>query len=168
VRGHSQRCQRFLGNANSHPHRHLAPKTPADPTTIVERHLLTAGEKLSNIQLPVSAGYALADRGIALRLNSKLANYLRLNSLGWQRLQSDQVTGRTGFGGGAVRFSRDELPMLQCNLLEGLYVAEKREGLISVKPTSGWTIQCNVTYLFCCGGQSQMRLIDLHCVQTGL
>ena len=28
--------------------------------------------------------------------------------------------------------------------------------------------RCNLTYLFCCGGHSQMRLIDLHCEQTGL
>jgi hypothetical protein len=86
VQARSQCCQPLLGNANLHPHRLLAPRTPADPTTTGERRLLSAGGKLSNIQLQVSAGYALADRGIALRSNSKLANHLRLNCLGWQRL----------------------------------------------------------------------------------
>lgn len=125
MRGRSQCCQRFLGNPNSHSHLHLGPATPTDLTTTVEHRLLIVGEKLSNIQLPASAGYALADHGMAHHSNLKLGNYPRLNSLDWQRLQSDRVTGRKGFGGGAVRFSRDGLLMLRCNLLEGLYVAEK-------------------------------------------
>ena len=125
MRGRSQRCQHFLGNPNSHPHLHLGPTTPTDLTTTVEHRLLIVGEKLSNIQLPASASYALVDLGIAHHSNLKLGTYPRLNSLDWQRLQSDRETGREGFGGGAVRFSRDGLLMLRYNLLEGLYVGEK-------------------------------------------
>jgi hypothetical protein len=145
-----------------HPHPNLAPTTPADPTTTVEHHLLIAREKLSNIQLPVFAGYALADHDIAHRSNSNLANYPRLNSLDWQRLQSDRATGRKGFGGGAVRFSRDELLMLRCNLSGGLYVAEQRKNSSAGSLPQVGQSKCNLTYLFCCGGHSQMRLIDLH------
>jgi len=125
VRARSQHCQRFLGNSNSYSHPHLGPATPTDLTTTVEHRPLIVGEKLSNIRLLVSAGHALVDHGIPHHSNLTLGNYPRLNSLDWQRLQSDRVTGKEGFGGGAVRFSRDGLLMLRCNLLEGLYVAEK-------------------------------------------